>query len=171
MITIGIDPGWSTFGLAIKQDSSLLCRTSFIPKSHGTREAFIYELNNHLWKNLRGDEVIWDQEINVYIERFVAYTGVQSSASEDILMLIGALDYFFTEQWAKPRLVKAIDWKIKICQYLVKTKGFSNPGKNLDKKFSILAAELLSGEKFESDHEADAVCLSYLTEEILKVKK
>jgi hypothetical protein len=171
MITIGIDPGWSSFGIAINQDGKLLSKASFVPKSHGTRADFLDALNEYIWSVIRRPDEIWSDLDSVYIERFVAYSGIQSSASEDILLLIGALDYFFSFGWSTPKLVKAIDWKVRMCQHLVKTKGFSNPGKSLDKKFSLLAAEVLSGEKFKSDHEADAVCLSYLKDEILKVKK
>jgi hypothetical protein len=165
MITIGIDPGWATFAIAINKDGLIIHKESFSPKSFVRRDYFITELGKRF-------TFIDDKEvINVYIERFVAYAGVQSSASEDIIMLIGALDYYFAVNYSKPILVKAIDWKIKICQHLVKTKEFSNPRKNLDKKFSLTAAELLCGEKVTSDHEADAICLSYLTTDILQGRK
>jgi len=171
MITIGIDPGWATFGLAINQDGMLINKTSFKPKSFGTRLAFIQHLDQYLISNGHEAKLLWNTEFVVYMERFITYGGVQVDP-EDILMLIGALEYYFIDQFdADVYLVKAIDWKIKICQHLVKTKGFSNPGKNLDKKFSLLAAEVLSGEKFKSDHEADAVCLSFLSTEIIKVNK
>jgi hypothetical protein len=160
VITIGIDPGWATFGMAINVDGKIISRTSFEPRSFLTNDNFIWEIHKVLVSTLTENNLHWDIIYNIYIERFVAYAGVQSSASEDILMLIGALDYFFASKYSKPILVKAIDWKIKICRHLVKTQGFSNPRKNLDKKFSLLAAELLSGGRIESDHEADAVCLS-----------
>ena len=176
MITIGIDPGWSTFGIAITEDGKLVDKTSFKPKEAGSRSLFI---SNYLdsWITSTLEECsscnkLTTLNITVYIERFVAYSGVQVSASEDILMLIGALEYYFEEiHRIECKLVKAIDWKVKLCQHLVKTKGFSNPRKNLDKKFSLTAAGLLSGREFKSDHEADAVCLSYLKDDILKVKK
>jgi hypothetical protein len=157
VITIGIDPGWSSFGIGLTQGGKLLSKTSFIPKNDKTIHAFISTLDEYLTCQTLGEV-----EFEVYIERFVAYAGVQSSASEDILMLIGALDYYFSVNYAKPKLVKAIDWKVKVVHHLVKTKGVSNPSKSLDKKFSLWAAEQLSGEGMSSDHEADAVCLSYL---------
>ena len=169
MMTIGIDPGWATFGIAINLDGKTIFKNSYSPSSFRAREIFISNLNKDILLNTKA-YANNPGETDIFIERFVAYSGINSSASEDILMLIGALDYFFALEYKKPTLVKAIDWKIKICQYLVKTKGFSNPGRNLDKKFSLLAAEVLSGEKFTSDHEADATCMSYLTEDILKGK-
>lgn len=170
MITIGIDPGWSSFGIAIRDGDKILSKTSFIPKEHITIANFIHELGYWLSSKVSPYEN-QNYEFKVFIERFVAYAGVQSSASEDILMLIGALDYFFSINYTKPRLVKAIDWKVKVCHYLVKSKGLSNPYTKLDKKYSIWAAEQLSGETFKSNHEADAVCLSYLTDEILTGRK
>jgi hypothetical protein len=59
-------------------------------------------------------------------------------------------------------MVRAIDWKPKVCKYLVRKKGFNNPYPSFDKQFSILAANTLSGGDTKVDHEADAVCLSYL---------
>lgn len=169
MITVGIDPGWATFGMAINCDNKQLYKFSYSPRSFKTRLKFIDQVYKD-FEEAKDDYTVGGLDIRIFMERFVAYSGVQTSASEDILMLIGALDYFFSSNYSEPTLVKAIDWKIKICQYLVKTKGFSNPGKSLDKKFSLLAAEVLSGEKFKSDHEADAVCMSYLTYDILKGK-
>ena len=170
MMTIGIDPGWSTFGIAINLDGKTIAKNSYSPISFHTRENFISSLNKDILLSTKSYSHSHG-ETNIFIERFVAYSGINSSASENILMLIGALDYFFALEYKKPILVKAIDWKIKICQYLVKTRGFSNPGRNLDKKFSLLAAEILSGEKIVSDHEADAICMSFLTEDILKGKR
>jgi hypothetical protein len=51
---------------------------------------------------------------------------------------------------------------VRLCHYLVKAKGLSNPYTSFNKKYSLWAAEQLSGQKFKSDHEADAVCLSYM---------
>lgn len=173
MITIGIDPGWSSFGIAINVDGKLIANTSFVPKEFGPIIAFIDQLGS--WVDKVVDSTDPTNEdflmVKVYIERFVAYSGINASATEDILMLIGALDYYFSSVYSKPILVKAIDWKVALVHYLVKSKGLSNPYKSLDKKYSIWAAENLSGETFKSDHEADAVCLSYLNDEIFKVKK
>ena len=174
MITIGIDPGWSSFGIAINEDGILIANTSFVPKESITIEGFISELSKWITESLEEiDNIECDWNIKVYMERFVAYSGINASATEDILMLIGALDYYFSVAYSKPILVKAIDWKIALVHYLVKSKGLSNPYQSLDKKYSFWAAGNLSGIAVASisDHEADAVCLSYLTDEIFKVKR
>lgn len=164
MLTIGIDPGWASFGAAITLNNSLVSKTSFVPKKYGGISEFIDVFDSWLIGSIGVNN---RREVTkVYIERFVSYGGVQTDP-ENILMLIGALDYFFSINYVKPTLVRALDWKVKLCHYLVKTNGVSNPGKNFDKKYSLWAAEQLSGEKFKSDHEADAVCISYLTEGIL----
>src|ERR1017187_10719155 len=160
IITIGIDPGWASFGIAITQEGKVLQVESFVPKDHGSMPLFIGDLEKWLYKGLKAHS-----GFQVYIERFVTYGGVQVDP-ENILMLIGALDYYFTNNFSKPILIKALDWKVKLCHHLVKTTGESNPSKSLDKKFSLWAAEKTSGIKFKSDHEADAVCLSFLNEDI-----
>ena len=162
MITIGIDPGWASFGCAVSRDGVLVNKNSFIPRNYGDIEGFISKLDGWILEQ----HYPLTEDVTVYIERFVSYGGVQTDP-ENILMLIGALDYFFKTNYSKPILVRALDWKVKLCHYLVKTRGLSNPGKTFDKKYSLWAAEQLSGEKFTSDHEADAVCISFLTEEIL----
>lgn len=170
MITIGIDPGWSSFGIAITKDNALISKQEYVPKDFGDISGFISELRKHILLILDSHSEVWDTNNKIYIERFVTYGGVQTNP-EEILMLIGALYYFFSVEYSRPTLVKAIDWKIKICQYLVKSRKFSNPYKKLDKKYSLLVANTLSGVTLQSNHEADAICLSYLTDEILKVNK
>ena len=169
MITLGIDPGWSSFGISMVKDDALVGKTSFVPKDSGSIINFIGTLNLWILEQLEAQLHGWEPVSEIYIERFVTYGGVQTDP-ENILMLIGALDYFFSTEYTKPQLVRALDWKVRLCHHLVKTKGVSNPSKSLDKKYSIWAAEQLSGEKIKSDHEADAVCLGYLTSEILKKK-
>ena len=158
MITIGIDPGWASFGISITKDGSLLGVKSFVPKNSQTIHGFISVLDAWIDSTCI---VTGPTQFEIYIERFVTYGGVQVDP-ENILMLIGALDYFFTTHYSKPILIKALDWKVRVMHHLVKTKGLSNPGTKFDKKYSIWAAENLSGQKFKSDHEADAVCLSYM---------
>lgn len=162
-VTLGIDPGWASFGIAVCKDGQLKGKTSFIPKNYGTIIGFLTEMNAWLVP-LAGEKYE-----AVYLERFVTYSGVQADG-ENVLMLIGALDYMFSMKGTKPKLVRALDWKVKLCQHIVRTEGVSNPNSKLDKKFSMWAAEMLSSEKFKSDHEADAVCLSYLNDSIIKVK-
>lgn len=170
MITIGIDPGWASFGIALTAgEGQLIAKTSFIPKEYINIAKFISVVEEWIRSTIEGTGESFDG-FKVYIERFVTYGGVQTDP-ENVLMLIGALDYYFSRYYSKPILVRALDWKVKLCHHLVKTKGISNPGKNFDKKYSLWAAEQLTGEKFKSDHEADAVCISYLNEEILNGDK
>ena len=164
MITIGIDPGWASFGVAIQEDEKYVHSDIFIPKAHGSIVTFITDLDRYLSESMKD---LTAGEYRIYIERFVTYGGVQVDP-ENILMLIGALDYYFSLNYSKPILIKALDWKVKLCHHLVKTTGESNPSKSLDKKFSLWAAEKVSGQKFKSDHEADAVCLSYLSSYLTK---
>jgi hypothetical protein len=173
MITIGIDPGWASFGVSITKNGDLVAKTSFVPKDFGTRSDFILHFREWFNAEICALNVkcpvkhIADSDMIVFMERFVAYAGVQVSNSEDILMLIGGLEQFFSARQIKVVMMRALDWKVRMCHHLVKTQGFSNPGKNFDKKYSLLLAKTLSGEEFKSDHIADAVCMSYLTEEIL----
>lgn len=161
--SIGIDPGWASCGFAVMQDSKVIFKGSYVPRDHkGTILGFVEHLESELTK--AGIDIYSDHNIqDVTIERYVAYKGIQSEASENILMLIGGLNFYFN-QVAPVNMVRAIEWKPKICKYLVRTKGFNNPYTSFDKKFSILAAKTLSGLELDTDHEADAICLSYLGE-------
>ena len=166
MITLGIDPGWASFGIAAQEDGKVIQVDSFAPRTFGSIYNFVGEISVWMTNILRNPDSIWSIENPIYIERFVTYQGMQTDP-EKILMIIGALDFYLSNTYTHPTLVKAIDWKVKLCHHIVQTTGESNPSKSLDKKFSIWAAEKMSGLKLKSDHEADAVCLSYLTEEIL----
>ena len=154
---IGIDPGWSSCGIAVVEKDKTIFTNSYIPKkSSDICEAVAIGIAN------LPIVISIAEEVEVVIERFVAYKGVHSESSEQILMFIGALVFSFQERNIKVHLVRAIDWKPKICKYLVRTTDFSNPYPSFDKKYSLLAAEKLSGIKLKSDHEADAICLAYL---------
>ena len=162
MLSIGIDPGWSSCGWAIVDTASgqVLGSGSYVPKESGSIYYAVKALRDSIKESL--SEVEYPDIKQVFLERFVAYRGVQTSSSEEILMFIGALTYFFELQVVPLTLVRAIDWKPKINKWLVKTRGFSNPYDSFDKKFSLLAAKTLSGKESLNDHEADAVCLSFL---------
>lgn len=148
---LGMDPGWASFGLAkVNEEGKLVSAEGFIPRDFG-----LTEFVNSQFSGITKVE-------SVVLERFVAYEGVHSNVNEPLLMLIGALQYRFENESVKVGLVRAIDWKPKLCKWLVRNKGFKNPASNFDKKFSLAAAQALSGVKFKSDHEADAVCLAYL---------
>lgn len=171
-LTIGIDPGWASCGVAVQQDGVVLDKFFFVPreqhviaKAHGelcqAMKYLILELQKIL-KSVPGSIP------SLYMERYVAYAGVTSEASEYILMFIGAIKYHFEALEYPVHMVRAIDWKPKVCKHLVRTKDFNNPYSSFDKKFSLLAARTLAGldpkNKTLTDHEADAVCLSFLGE-------
>lgn len=158
--SLGIDPGWSSCGYALTNTSTgeLLVKGNFIPKESGNIKDAVDKL---CYLAFQGVNLLED-DLEVYIERFVAYKGVVTTASEDILMFIGGLVYAFQNAEAIVRLVRAIEWKPALNKWLVRRKGFSNPYPSFNKKYSLLAASTLSGVSSPTDHEADAICLSYL---------
>lgn len=151
MICIGIDPGNKNTGLGyINEEGEFLQSIHIVPDDLGFNEAVDYIFENA------------HSEIGVVtIERYVSYGQPQTAAAEKITMLIGAIAYKAEQLGASVYTFKAFDWKVGLCKYLYKTKGFENPSQSLDKKFSLAAAECITGIKFKTDHEADAVCLAY----------
>lgn len=162
---VGIDPGWQSFGICVRRPGEEALVRSYIPSNHKSLWSFCFEIFTlcELPFDL-DDQLDSDLNFQVTIERFVPYGNVQSSAGEDTLMVIGALRYMFESAGAKVNLTRAIDWKQKLCKHLVKSQGFSNPSASFDKKFSLAAAKALLGRSLTSDHEADAVCLSFFGE-------
>jgi hypothetical protein len=162
-IVLGIDPGWSSCGVSLNVDGKVEYVNNFVPKDSGDPHTFIKEvLEPQILLATKAAPVS-----HLYIERYVAYAGVHSNASEEILMNIGALCFWFQElnPLAIVRPVRAIDWKQQLCKYLVRTKGFNNPYPSFDKKFSIVAAKAVSGSSdIDTNHEADAICLSFMKE-------
>ena len=150
---LGIDPGWMSCGIALIKGKDLILSRNLVPKDCLSIKGAVHSIF---------DGFPEDIEISsVTIERFVAYEGKHSAQSENILMFIGALVYFFQVMEVKVNQVRAIDWKPAVCKHLVRTTDFSNPYPAFNKKYSLLAAEKFSGQKLETDHEADAVCLAY----------
>lgn len=147
---IGIDPGWASCGICFFNPEGEVSSSNSEPRSLG--------LTPFIFSKFDGITNV----SSVVIERYVAYEGVHSPTSEDILMLIGALVFYFEQQRIPVFLVRAIDWKPRLCKHLVKTKGFKNPSTSFDKHFSLAAAESILGYKPGTDHEADAICLAYL---------
>lgn len=154
MNSIGIDPGSRNLGVAVTDENGKVVHTSLLdPKLNGFRGCINDVINIGLF---------YDVE-KVCIERFVAYENIMSKATEDILMLIGGLKYgFMADVDLIPKMFRAIEWKPALCKYLVKKFKFSNPSNSFDKKYSIAAAACIIGEKPKTDHEADAICLSYM---------
>lgn len=160
-IVLGIDPGWASCGLSLYVDGKTEWYDNFVPRDlclGGSYRGAIDFITTSV--------ETMDRRVNeldaVYMERYVAYKGIQSDTSEAILMFIGALKGYFNYVGVNVKMVRAIDWKPAVCKYLVRTVGFNNPHSSFDKKYSILAANTLSGAGVKSDHAADAICLSYL---------
>lgn len=149
---LGIDPGTKNIGLALtdngKYVQSEVISFTDAPSRHQAIHDVIYIV--HAWAIHR-----------VNIERFVPYSGVYSKSAENILLFIGGIDFALSED-CHVVLYRAIEWKPKLCKYLVKKYGFSNPSKSFDKKFSMAAAHAITGITPKTDHEADAICLSHL---------
>lgn len=157
---VGIDPGWQSFGICVRKPGEEALVRSYVPSQYSSLVKFVWDVSNELLvPSLKSCS-----RTVATIERFVPYGNVQSSAGEDTLMVIGAFRYYFESAGAKVSLTRAIDWKQKLCKYLVKSQGFSNPSASFDKKFSLAAAKALLGRSLTSDHEADAVCLSFFGE-------
>jgi hypothetical protein len=153
-MVLGIDPGWKNLGIAGIEDNSLVFSLTKVPSSLGITGFIKDEICGIINKH---------KEISlVVIERYVAYEGVHNPVSEDILMLIGALQYFFEDKGIEVKLIRAIDWKNTLARYLSKNFDFSNPSTSFDKAFSLASAEKLSGITVKTDHEADAICLGFL---------
>jgi hypothetical protein len=159
MIHVGLDPGWESFGYAVRLDSTLLIAGNLVPSSYADLRYFIED-------GLKANLSLPDSEVGttVTMERFVTYQDKFSQVSENVLMVIGAVVLSFQQANIPVDLVRAIDWKIRVMKYLVRTKGLNNPFTSFDKKFSVWAAKQLMGETtvLKSTHEADAICLSFL---------
>ena len=156
MYKIGIDPGWSNLGLAVlDEQNKKVFSINMTPSDHSTIPGAIDAVEEIL-------APYWDGVDSAAIEKYVVYgRGVPSKAMINTTMMVGALQYMFHRHHVDAQLYKAIDWKKSVCKDLFKTVGFRNPSDSFDKKFSLAAAECICGEKFETDHEADAAGLAY----------
>ena len=95
------------------------------------------------------------------IERYVAYAGIRNSNVEGTTLLIGSLTMLLKVNGITSVGARAIDWKTAVCKDLFRVVDFRNPSEKMDKKFSLAAAECISGEKIKIDHIADACGLAY----------
>lgn len=151
---MGIDPGQRNLGFAIiGEDDSILESGVMDVKKLGITNV-VRELRSTA--NIAGVK-------SLGLERYVAYAGVHNAASEDILMVTGALLYGMENEGISVHMARAIDWKPYVCKDLFRKRDFSNPSgaKKFDKDFSMAAAECIIRNPIETDHEADAVCLAY----------
>ena len=164
--SLGIDPGWKNLGIALVKEEegvvSLVKSAALNPSSLPGKN-----LPFHLIIEFLGEKPAHRLDY-LTMERYVSYQNVMTAESENILMLIGSLKNYIETWWLQDNsdtiLTRAIDWKTELVKTLVKTKGFNNPSTSLDKKFSIAAAHACLDQpgKFETDHEADAICLACL---------
>lgn len=162
---LGIDPGTRNLGLAVTDGEGKLIRSSVLDmKELGgitkTAQAVLHIAAQYNTKTMG-------------IERFVPYAGKHSAATEEILMLIGALIFLFETAHHKVTLYRAIEWKPALCKHLFKTVGFNNPSTSFDKKYSHAAARCITQLDVKTDHEADAICLSrmWITQDADKNKR
>lgn len=173
---IGIDPGLKNLGFAVLKEREggvdLICSGTIQPSKFSQRR--VHEVVACIIAAAKEADPSFKEDLSqvksVTIERFVYY-GSAVGFLEEILLLIGGLVTFFElRNTIVVTLIKAIDWKIRLAQALLLSRDFRNPGTALDKKFSFAAANVCLGfpptttkghdDKFETDHEADAICLA-----------
>lgn len=150
---IGVDPGTVNLGFAAIEDNKEhpLVSKGMIDPSKLTIKATV-EL---LFNSLPGGNLVF------VVERYVAYNGKLSEATERILMIIGAIVFEAQRRGHEVLMFRAIDWKPEIAKYLFKNHSFKNPSTALDKKFSVAAAKALTGVSDLTTHTADAICLAF----------
>lgn len=173
---VGIDPAWKNLGLAIVKESVETGNLHLVHSCVMNPSTFdsIPKFTKALWSVVLESLMNTGEEpciSSVTIERFVAYAGVSTAETENICMIIGALQQMFDNE--ATFMLRAIDWKTTLVKELFKQKGFDNPSAKLDKKFSIAAAKACmdSEVKFATDHEADATCLASYPSIVVKGKK
>jgi hypothetical protein len=167
-VGFGFDPAWKTLGSAVVQETTkpfkfdVIFSSTTSPGDDPSGPCFHVASLVESMLAYAGQNPA--NEISVCLERFVSYGNVRSSHTEEITRIIGQLEMKveLTPGLYGPLMLKAIDWKTKLCQTLVKYAGFDNPSASLDKKFSIAAAKHISTTPDDkiSDHEADAICLA-----------
>lgn len=153
---LGIDPGWKNLGWGLVDvNGKYVTSGTLNPSKLGLGEtplALLEELD-HYQNYIKGG----------CMERYVTYQGKHNPDSEHILLVTGALQYMFRSDLECPLgMYKAIDWKTPLAKHILLTTGQENPSDRLDKVFSMFAAEVLTGNKFKVDHEADGSCLAWL---------
>lgn len=179
--SIGIDPGWVNMGCATVKEVSpfkfeILYSGTWDPSKALTENQIKFAVSAMLKPipyNAGGNVDL----MPVAIERYVSYGNIRSTHGEEILMVIGMLrmELFNRRGMAEPIMLKAIDWKTKLCQTLVRHTGFDNPSKKglLDKEFSVAAAKHLTSnnELISDDHQADAICLAAYPQVLVHAKQ
>lgn len=156
-LLLGVDPGWKNLGYAILADNGSCCFelvASGVENPSKADSEFPSLFASKAW-SIIGSE---NDFAHKSVERYVPYNNTFTAETENITMIIGGL----REVFRPVNLYRAIDWKTQLVKLLAKHTGFDNPSTSLDKKFSIAAAKhILNGKgDFNSDHEADAICLA-----------
>lgn len=144
---LGVDPGWVKCGVAVLSTED--------GEKFNLEKSLVLKPRDLGLRNVAAAlDLAPDPYYSIGIERFVSYRGKFSSASEDILMLIGAL-----RVQLKPdaHMFRAIDWK----NYLLHKFNLKTNAGKLDKVFSFDAAAAICNKKPKTDHEADAICIAY----------
>lgn len=172
---IGIDPGWTNLGYSLINDATGEILTGHLVPADlpiGSTPDILLGLIRRASEEAGGEpihpvrDILWGS-----MERFVYYKGVHNPDSENILMVTGQLQHFFYVTKTPVKMHRAIEWKNFLLRHLFKNFGFTNPNANgvMDKIFSISAAEFIaqkvlnSDYVFDTDHEADAFCLAYMS--------
>src|SRR5688572_2533055 len=96
MITIGIDPGWASCGVAVHEDGKCIFKKNFEPRAMLCEGDVLTGAIEKIWDEIRLSIALANRDDflhidNAFVERFVAYEGIHSKASEEILMFIGAM--------------------------------------------------------------------------------
>lgn len=153
---LGIDPGWKNLGYAIlkEENGEFSLVHSGVENPSETDAEFPSVLAAKTWSIIGSENDFTHKSV----ERYVPYNNTFTAETENITMIIGGL----REVFRPVNLYRAIDWKTQLVKLLAKNTGFDNPSTSLDKKFSIAAARHILNNKgdFNSDHEADAICLA-----------
>jgi hypothetical protein len=150
---LGIDPGWKNLGVVLMDQDGKILLSKTVDCSGFATLAEAVDDAIPAGIPIRG----------AFMERYVTYgRGTPNKDTESTQKVIGALEYALQKRGVKVDLWRAIDWKTILCKHLVVTKGFSNPSKTMDKKFSSAAAKAASGASAVNSHEADATCLCYM---------
>lgn len=168
---LGVDPGPVNTGWCVRgviNDKPFLATGVFDPRATGD----VIMAAEKLWYLMydSGPESAEWEIVGACIERYVSYKGVLTSNAEDTCLFIGSLTYLLRSRGITTTLARAITWKPNVCKTLYLSNGFKNPSDKLDKKFSVAAACSILGiedpkkKPFKTDHEADAIGLSFYAE-------
>lgn len=162
--SVGLDIGWKNAGVAVVARTSNgieLVHCATLNPSGMNAGKRCTQILSEVGSKVTPTDVNW-----FVAERYVAYQGVQTAESENILMLLGGVvessrHIFYN---ADIMMLRAIEWKTELVKLLFKLKGFQNPSDKLDKKFSVAAAHacLDIDKEIPDDHCADAICMASL---------